>query len=363
MTGSVFLLTKKNLQTTVLEKSLSEEFVVFTLSPTLAKSSISRLAGHIVLIDIGTLGKEEIKLTLKMVSSCDESITLALINAERSLDIQVVYDNPSIKGVFFFDDELDTLTRGVRRMLEGEYWLSRKVMSQLLEQHRSCSASQENNKTEANPLLEELTPRELEILKLVSTGASNSLIAEQVCLSTNTVKTHLTSLYRKLDINNRTQATIWVKNHLPHTFLENGVRGLQKVCFACLICLAIHTQAEEKLPDDGVVVDTELHGLVIDKTLTPPGRRFYREFARIWWDQDKTVPGNLVVRELPGALRGSQIAILYNRKPLYGTVLSPARSDIESKAKAAVRAADQKLQIIQLSRLFDNNPDLAKDEF
>ena len=128
MKGSVFLLTKKNLQTTVLEKSLSEEFVVFTLSPSLAKSSINRLAGHIVLIDVGTLGKDEVTLTLNMVSSSGEPITMALINAERSLDLQVVYDNPSIKGVFFFDDELDTLTRGVRRMLEGEYWLSRKVM-------------------------------------------------------------------------------------------------------------------------------------------------------------------------------------------------------------------------------------------
>ena len=212
-------------------------------------------------------------------------------------------------------------------------------------------------------MLKELTPRELEILKLVSTGASNSLIAEQVCLSTNTVKTHLTSLYRKLDINNRTQATIWVKKSFATHILGNSVRGLQKLFLACLLCLAVNTQAAEKLPDDGVAVDTELHGLVIDKTLTPPGRRFYREFARIWWDQDKTVPGNLVVRELPGALRGSQIAILYNRKPLYGTVLSPARSDIENKAQAAVRAADQKLQVIQLSQLFDNNPDLAKDEF
>ncbi|MCL6268547.1 curli production assembly/transport protein CsgE [Sansalvadorimonas sp. 2012CJ34-2] len=136
----------------------------------------------------------------------------------------------------------------------------------------------------------------------------------------------------------------------------------QVLIFSLIFLLPLSAVSDDPVlkrdePDNG------LKGLVIDRTLTPPGRRFYREFARLWWEQDKSVPGNLVVRELPSALRGSQIAIVYNRKPIYGTVLSPARTDIETKAHLAVNAAEQKLQMIQLSNLFDNNPDLAKDEF
>jgi DNA-binding NarL/FixJ family response regulator len=52
-----------------------------------------------------------------------------------------------------------------------------------------------------------LTPKELEILQLVSDGLSNPQIATQLWLSRETIKSHLTSIYRKLNVTSRTQAT------------------------------------------------------------------------------------------------------------------------------------------------------------
>ncbi len=146
------------------------------------------------------------------------------------------------------------------------------------------------------------------------------------------------------------------------SLVERGFKPLRLLSALLLGCLLSLTTAANDPELKEEPVDTELKGLVIDKTLTPPGRRFYREFARLWWEQDKSVPGNLVVRELPSALRGSQVAIVFNRKPLYGTVLSPARSSIEQKAEAAVNTVEQQVQRVQLSKLFDNNPDLASDD-
>ena len=58
-----------------------------------------------------------------------------------------------------------------------------------------------------------LTPRELEILRLVAGGASNGLIARQLWVTEQTVKFHLSNVYRKLGVANRTEAAAYAHRH------------------------------------------------------------------------------------------------------------------------------------------------------
>jgi DNA-binding NarL/FixJ family response regulator len=58
-----------------------------------------------------------------------------------------------------------------------------------------------------------LTPRELEILRLASDGLSNSEMAKQLWVTDQTVKFHLSNIYRKLDVSNRTGASRWAREH------------------------------------------------------------------------------------------------------------------------------------------------------
>jgi LuxR family maltose regulon positive regulatory protein len=58
---------------------------------------------------------------------------------------------------------------------------------------------------------ETLTPREVEVLRLVIAGHSNRAIAEQLVISVWTVKSHLTKIYRKLDVTSRTQASVYAR--------------------------------------------------------------------------------------------------------------------------------------------------------
>jgi two-component system, NarL family, nitrate/nitrite response regulator NarL len=70
-----------------------------------------------------------------------------------------------------------------------------------------------NNAPSPMNSLRGLSPREQEILQSLVTGASNKLIAIKLGITEATVKVHLKTLLRKIDVNNRTQAAIWAINN------------------------------------------------------------------------------------------------------------------------------------------------------
>ncbi len=71
----------------------------------------------------------------------------------------------------------------------------------------------ENSTINAKQSLEmAISKRELEVLLMLGQGKSNKEIAEALFVSTNTIKTHISSLFEKLDVKNRTQAIIVAKN-------------------------------------------------------------------------------------------------------------------------------------------------------
>ena len=75
-----------------------------------------------------------------------------------------------------------------------------------------------------------LSPREREILQLLVTGASNKLIGNRLGITEATVKVHLKTLLRKIDVNNRTQAAIWAMNNgVTADGAPVPTRGLQAV--------------------------------------------------------------------------------------------------------------------------------------
>jgi DNA-binding NarL/FixJ family response regulator len=59
-----------------------------------------------------------------------------------------------------------------------------------------------------------LTPRQTQVLKLLAEGKSNSDIAADLGMSPNTVRIHVSSIFRALNVDNRTQAALWARGHL-----------------------------------------------------------------------------------------------------------------------------------------------------
>lgn len=96
-------------------------------------------------------------------------------------------------------DILDTL----RKVAAGEIFLNPELASKFL---REFQRDQELE--DVRRLVQTLTPREEEVLRLVATGATNREISQQLFISELTVKMHLASIFRKLQVNDRTKAAI-----------------------------------------------------------------------------------------------------------------------------------------------------------
>ena len=109
----------------------------------------------------------------------------------------------------------DALVDLIERVHAGEYLLSDSVLERpqvterVLRQFRELSAA----RVGVEPLFVPLSAREVEILDYIAHGHSNKAIAKALNISDQTVKNHITSVLRKLAVNDRTQAVIYALRH------------------------------------------------------------------------------------------------------------------------------------------------------
>jgi len=94
------------------------------------------------------------------------------------------------------------LRRAIRVAADGGALFSAGVTRRLIELFAQLGTAA------PPPGLDELSPREIEVLRLIARGNSNAEIAAQLVLSEHTVKTHVARILQKLDLRDRTQAVI-----------------------------------------------------------------------------------------------------------------------------------------------------------
>lgn len=118
----------------------------------------------------------------------------------------LLFASEQVHGVFLKDTRKATFVRGIRAVLQGECWKPDRMLATYY-LSRPDSAVQGSAVTE-------LTERETEILRLIATGAKNREIADALFLSAHTVKTHIYNIFRKINVNTRTQAAKWAMGNL-----------------------------------------------------------------------------------------------------------------------------------------------------
>lgn len=132
---------------------------------------------------------------------------LAFFNLSHGLGIEEKIIPRGVHGFFYSEDPLEQLAKGVNAVFDGELWVSRKIISRYIRQEKE----ERSLPRKADSIL---TLRELEILSMVTAGATNLQIAERLFISRHTVKTHLYNIFKKINVPNRLQATLWAAKNL-----------------------------------------------------------------------------------------------------------------------------------------------------
>jgi DNA-binding NarL/FixJ family response regulator len=135
-----------------------------------------------------------------------EKHKVLLINLSQGGVIEKDAVDKGIRGFLYEHESLENLPRAIQAVNNGELWLSREFMSNWILATKTGGV----HKGEQNGL----TLKEVQILRLIAEGASNKEIAEKLSIATNTAKTHVYNIFRKINLTNRLQAALWARKNL-----------------------------------------------------------------------------------------------------------------------------------------------------
>jgi DNA-binding NarL/FixJ family response regulator len=160
------------------------------------------LTPEVVLMDVRMPELDGIAATREIVSHAGASAPRILMLTTFDLD-EYVYDalRAGASGFLLKDLPAAQLVAGVRTVADGDALLAPAITRRLIEEFTEPPA-------EPPPGLDELTPRELEVLRHVAKGLSNSEIASELIIGEATVKTHVARMLMKLNLRDRVQAAV-----------------------------------------------------------------------------------------------------------------------------------------------------------
>jgi DNA-binding NarL/FixJ family response regulator len=171
-------------------------------------------APDVVLLDINMPGMSGIEIA-RVLKRHHPRVGIVIITMHE--DDEQLFNAIRVGAAAYCTKDVDPthIVNIIRRVARGEYLINENVLShpfvasRVLDQFRELARIDHASESVFSPL----TPREVEILDCVARGNSNKEIASILGISDQTVKNHITSILRKLQVNDRTQAVIYALRH------------------------------------------------------------------------------------------------------------------------------------------------------
>jgi DNA-binding NarL/FixJ family response regulator len=162
---------------------------------------VARVLPDVVLMDLSMPEMDGIEATKRIVAEHPGVRVLVLTSfSDQSRIMEAL--RAGAEGYLLKHSEPDEIAAAVRAVHEGGSPLDPKAARVLLDSRRTSGDA------------DTLTDREREVLLLVRGGLANKQIARKLGISERTVKAHLTNVFQRLGVTDRTQAALWASEHL-----------------------------------------------------------------------------------------------------------------------------------------------------
>jgi DNA-binding NarL/FixJ family response regulator len=173
-----------------------------------ALAACRRFAPHVVLMDIRMPVVDGLEATRRILAAADAPRVIILTTFDVD---EYVFESlrAGASGFLLKNSSPEQLVQAIRLVARGDALLDPGVTRRIIERFSEWGGGRD----ESPVALQELTPREHEVLELVARGLSNAEIAERLVVAPGTVKTHVAKVLSKLGLRDRIQAVVFAYEH------------------------------------------------------------------------------------------------------------------------------------------------------
>ncbi|MFR1766488.1 MAG: response regulator [Lachnospira sp.] len=167
---------------------------------------VNKTNPDVILLDINMPNLDGLQ-TLRIMRQQNMNNKVIMLTIHNDVDYVIKAMSYQCNGYVVKDSDFDTLKNAILAVNEGEIFVEPKLTVSL-----NSSLAKRDTKQD---VISELTKRELDVLILLSSGMLNKEIAYKLNISERTVKNHISSMFKKIGVSDRTQAAVFaIKNNI-----------------------------------------------------------------------------------------------------------------------------------------------------